>query len=209
MNDQILNAPEASVLADKAFFLIKARLDAKIKALLEGLLLQLEQRSLPRLSLLPPEMQAAQSRFFQGELHEGFPWRAIDHRAVYGRDALLAFRCLIRYGGPLSLHWMVSGDHFAHLAPRLATHAHILARHGFQLSLHDTPWTWAPDAAPGYLGLRGISPEAATNLFKERTWVKFSAFFPTDDLDGFPDRALAAWDDILDLLCAAQPQHSA
>ena len=196
------------MLADKAFFLIKARLDAKIKALLEGLLPQLEQLSLPRLALLPPAMQTAQSRFYQGELHEGFPWRAIDHRAVYGHDDLLAFRCLVRYGGSLSLHWTLSGAYLTHYTHALAAHVDLLRHHGFQLSRAETPWIWSPDTAPSYQTLAGLSSEAAENLFKERKWVKFSAFFPTDEWAGFPARVLAAWHDLLTLLCAAGPPPS-
>lgn len=204
MNDQILNASEASVLADKAFYQIKAHLDLKIKSLLESLLPQLEQLSLPRLAHLPLAMQTAQSRFFQGELHEGFPWRAIDHRAVYGRDALLAFRCLIRYGGPLSLHWTLSGGYQARYAHVIATHAPALARLGFQLSLHDSPWVWSPDEAADAVGFRTLgllSPDDCEQLFKERNFIKLSAFYPTDDFSVFSGRATTAWATLLDLLC--------
>lgn len=205
MNDQILNAAEASVLADKAFYQIKSSLDAKIKLMLESLLHELEIRSLPHLEALPSDMQGARSRFYQGELHEGFPWRAIDHRAVYGRDDILAFRCLVRYGDGLSLHWTVSGRFQVQFASAIAEAVPALDQLGFRLSRHATPWAWAAQTcgsdAIGFQRLAGLSPTECMQCFKERSFLKLSAFYPPDDWAGFPMRALSAWDLLLEILC--------
>jgi hypothetical protein len=204
MKKQILSASEASVLADKTFFTVKASLDKKIKALLEDVLAQLEQCSLPHISQLPIQMQRAQSRYFQGELHSNFPWRAVDHRAVYSRSEILAFRCLIRYGGPVSLHWTLAGSYQTHFAERIAQHAPVLASHGLQLCLHSSPWEWAlgPETL---LPIGEMQPIQLMEIFKERSFLKLSALFPADDFEWLPARAVAAWTTILDLLTSTRP----
>ena len=205
MNDQILNAAEASVLADKAFYQIKSSLDAKIKKMLESLLQALEMHSLPCLEALPGDMRGARSRFYQGELHEGFPWRAIDHRAVYGRDDILAFRCLVRYGDGLSLHCTLAGRYQLQFAAAIAQVAPALDQLGFRLSLQDTPWIWS--APPGesqqndFQTLAGLTPSECLACFKERSFLKLSAFFPPDDWVAFPMRAVSAWALLLKVLC--------
>lgn len=209
MNDQILNAAEASVLADKAFYQIKSSLDAKINRMLESVLDELEMRSLPRLDALPAGMRTARSRIYQGELHEGFPWRAMDHRAVYGRDDILAFRCLVRYGDGLSLHWTFSGQYQMQFAPVIAASAHALHQEGFRLSLQDTPWTWSSPTSEsqgrGFQTLAGLSPTECLQCFKERSFLKLSAFFPPDDWAAFPCRAAAVWELLLGMLCQNPP----
>jgi hypothetical protein len=207
MNKQILSASEASVLADKTFFEVKASLDKKIKALLENVLAQLEECSLPHLTQLPIQMQTAQSRYFQGELHSNFPWRAVDHRSVYSRSEIFAFRCLIRYGGPLSLHWTLAGTYQTQYAALIAQHAPLLAAHGLQLCLHASPWEWA--SGPATLHPIGDAPPARLmELFNERSFLKLSALIPADDFDLLPARAVAAWTCILDLLCTPHPDQS-
>lgn len=198
MKEPELDPAEASILADQRFFEVKARLDVKIRVMMDELQTALENASAPFAGVIPGELKVKKGRFYQGENFNGFPWRAIDHLAHFQGEDSFVFRCLVLYGNHVSVHLLLSGEWQERFADKVQAAAPRLEAQGFVVSLQDSPWDWQYTST-SHSSLSAMLKQDSF-VFKERSFLKLSVHYPPDSLNLLPSRAVAAWQTLLPIL---------
>jgi hypothetical protein len=186
-----LDQEEINVLANTSFYEAKARLDLKVRSIFDEL-----QTGLCRIGELNAAKAMvpafpAHARFYQGEHHHGFPWRAFDHFAdIKGKDMFI-FRSVLLYGQAVGLHLVLTGAWADALGEKIRRGKKDLEAMGFTESIQGDIWDWRN--APGTYQAVSGTPQSVGS-------IKLSIFFPTNALLSYPENAMQAWAKLLPIL---------
>lgn len=202
MGNLHINEKESKALENAEFFRIKKGLDAKVNALFQELKKGLDAALAASDGLLPPELTAVSGRRYQGENHNGFPWRAFDFpRAISGPDIFL-YRCLLLWGHGFSFHLILSGKWKAQCLSALYSLHATAAELPWCLDLRESPWEWLPDTEQ-VRPLSHFSPSAFKAALEQHPVAKLTCYFPVSEFASIPVKGTAAWQTLQEQLFPA------
>lgn len=171
---------EIILLSDAQFFRKKAEITAKIRGQLEAtqdaLKIELSHASL----LTPPRFDAESMQFVKGEHLENFPYQYLDYPKQFHGTEKCTFRTLFWWGHHVACAWLLEGHLMKQYKIRLFDRFHMIAGHGFELSLAPTLWEWK--RGEGYtLPITHNRKAQIAAVLAERRFMKIVRFVTFDD----------------------------
>jgi len=133
---------ETVLLADAQFFLKKAAITTKIRAVLEATHGAL-QNELAGLSLVvPPGFDPRLHQLVKGEHLEEFPYQYLDCPKHFSGANKFTFRTLVWWGHHVAYALLLEGSEIGRYKRQLLGRFHQLAGRDLELSLAPSLWEW-------------------------------------------------------------------
>ena len=216
---------ELSLLKNKEVFRLKSALDQKINARFKELQKEVEARIMLKGEEkmnreLPAELLVQPGRRFQGENHNGFPWRAFDYPRCSSKPDLLIFRGLFVYGQEAGFHLIATGKWQKTALSSIGNLRKLEKKNeklgvgnsllnSLFIDLSEDPWQWIPEKCTrvplaeilGSSG-NGVGLETSADLGKGialRIWerhpfLKISRPIPFEEIERFPQLGAETWE---------------
>jgi hypothetical protein len=171
---------ELRLLCDEKFFRAKAQIMTKMKAILDGVYLGLQQE-MAGVGLVAPEgFNPASCQFVKGEHLEDFPYQYLDYFKHFGGEVKFTFRTLLWWGHHIVFALILEGGHLAQYKKNLMNRYDAVADQGLSLYLGSSPWEWK--RGEGYtMELTWERKNELMALLDRRSFVKLARFVPFDD----------------------------
>jgi hypothetical protein len=140
--DLLFTEDELRLIGDKQFFLQKARIMKKVRALLDDLYTAL-QSDVARVNLLaPPSFNFEKYQFVKGEHLEDYPYQYLDFPKHFEGDEKFTFRSLFWWGHHFAFAMILEGRTLLQCKQNLINRYHQVAGKDIHLSLSASPWEW-------------------------------------------------------------------
>jgi hypothetical protein len=171
---------ELRLMADEQFFLQKARIMTKVRALLDGLYAGL-QADVAQVELVtPPSFDLKKYQFVKGEHLEDHPYQYLDFPKHFEGDEKFTFRSLFWWGHHFVFALIVEGARLRHYKQNLINRYHDVAGKDIHLSLSPSPWEWKYGEGYTLLLTHDRKSEIAAVL-SGRRFFKLARFIRHDD----------------------------
>ena len=171
---------ELRLIADRDFFLAKARIMKKVRGLLEELhgVLQGELRDVDLLT--PPGFDPAKCQFVKGEHLEEYPYQYLDFPKHFQGDEKFTFRSLFWWGHHFVFALILEGHLLLRYKQNMINRYHQVAGRGLELALAPSPWNW--HAGEGYtMSLAHDRKSQVSAVLSGRPFFKVVRVIPHDD----------------------------
>ncbi len=140
--EPVFTEDELRLIGDEQFFLQKARIMRKVRALLDDLYAGL-QNDVARVHLLaPPSFSLEKYQFVKGEHLEDYPYQYLDYPKHFEGDEKFTFRSLFWWGHHFVFAMIVEGRTLLQCKQNLINRYHQMAGKDIHLSLSPSPWEW-------------------------------------------------------------------
>src|SRR5690349_11482232 len=137
-----LTADDIRLMADEQFFLQKARIMKKVRALLDGLYAELQTTVVGLDLLAPSSFSLAKAQFVKGEHLEDYPYQYLDFPKHFEGGEMFTFRSLFWWGHHFVFAMIVEGAALLQYKQNLINRYHQVAGKDLHLSLSHSPWEW-------------------------------------------------------------------
>lgn len=138
----IFNHQELELLQDTDFLLTKAKLLAKIQALLTETRQALDQVIADSAFPFPPGSNVRNGKISRGENYLGLPYRVLDHPSLFTSDDIFAYRTMFWWGHFFSATLHLQGASLEHCRRPLLANIEKLAGRDIYVSVGPTPWEY-------------------------------------------------------------------
>ena len=138
----LLTEDDIRLIADEQFFVQKARIMKKIRALLDGLYAGLQTDAAGLDLLAPSSFSLAKAQFVKGEHLEDYPYQYLDFPKHFEGDEKFTFRSLFWWGHHFVFAMIVEGAQLLRYKHNLINRYHQVAGKNLHLSLGPSPWEW-------------------------------------------------------------------
>lgn len=171
LSDRLFTEDELRLIGDAQFFRHKARIMKKVRALLDGLYVEL-QRDVAGVDLLaPPSFDLKKCQFVKGEHLEDYPYQYLDFPKHFEGDEKFTFRSLFWWGHHFAFAMIVEGARLLQYKQN---------GKDLHLSLSPTPWEWKQ--GEGYtLPLTHDRKSEVSAVLGGRRFFKLCRFVGHDD----------------------------
>jgi len=167
-------------MADTKFFLQKARIMRKVRALLDELHAGLRAETDSVDLLAPPSFSLNKCQFVKGEHLEDYPYQYLDFPKHFESGEKFTFRSLFWWGHYFVFALMVEGPQLGLYKQNLINRYHQVAGKNFHLSLSPSLWEWKH--GEGYtLPLAHDRKSDVAAVLSGRPFFKLARFVPHDD----------------------------
>jgi len=140
--DLLFTDDELRLVADEQFFLQKARIMKKVRALLDGLHAGLQTDVVGIDFLAPPSLNLEKCQFVKGEHLEDYPYQYLDFPKHFEGEEKFTFRSLFWWGHYFVFAMIVEGAALLEYKHNLMNRYHQVAGKGLHLSLSPSLWEW-------------------------------------------------------------------
>jgi len=178
--DLFFTDDERRLISDEQFFLQKARIMKKVRALLDGLHagLQADVAGIPLLT--PPSFNLKKCQFVKGEHLEDYPYQYLDFPKHFEGEEKFTFRSLFWWGHHFVFAMIVEGPAVLQYKQNFMNRYHLVAGKNLHLSLSPSPWEWKEGA--GYtLPVTHDHKSEVAAVLAGRRFFKLSRFVRHDD----------------------------
>jgi hypothetical protein len=178
--DLLFTEEELRLIGDEQFFLQKARVMKKVRALLDGLYAGLQTDVAGVNLLAPPSFDATKCQFVKGEHLEDYPYQYLDFPKHFEGDEKFTFRSLFWWGHHFVFAMIVEGATLLQYKQNLINRYHQVAGKDLHLSLSHSPWEWKQ--GEGYtLPIAHDRKSEVAAVLAGRRFFKLSRFVRHDD----------------------------
>lgn len=140
--DPLFTQDELRLIGDEQFFLHKARIMKKVRALLDGLYAGLQSDVAGVNLLTPPSFHLEKCQFVKGEHLDDYPYQYLDFPKHFEGDEKFTFRSLFWWGHHFVFAMIVEGETLLQYKQNLINRYHQVAGKEIHLSLSPSPWEW-------------------------------------------------------------------
>lgn len=181
MDDPVrLTADELALMADEKFFVAKAAITKKLRALLEALHRGLKSE-LEGVTLLTPDgFDLSKVQFVKGEHLEDFAYQYLDFPKHFDGDVKFTFRSLVWWGHHVVFALLLEGGPLARYKQRLIDRYRAIADQHLCLCLSPSLWEWRRGEGYTLPLTRDRRPEVSAVL-AGRPFFKLARFVPFGD----------------------------
>jgi hypothetical protein len=178
--DLLFTEDERRLIGDEQFFLQKARIMKKVRALLDGLHTRLQTDVVGIELLAPPSFNPQKCQFVKGEHLEDYPYQYLDFPKHFDGDEKFTFRSLFWWGHHFVFAMIVEGVALLQYKQNLINRYHQVAGKDLHLSLSHSPWEWKQ--GEGYtLPVAHDRKSEVAAVLAGRRFFKLSRFVRHDD----------------------------
>ena len=171
---------ECRLIGDEQFFLQKAQIMKKIRALLDGLYTELRADVTGGHLLAPPSFDLTKCQFVKGEHLEDYPYQYLDFPKHFEGDEKFTFRSLFWWGHHFVFAMIMEGAALLQYKQNLINRYHEVAGRDLHLSLSHSPWEWKQGEGYTVPVTHDRKSEVAAVLAGRR-FFKLSRFVRHDD----------------------------
>ena len=171
---------ECRLIGDEQFFLQKAQIMKKIRALLDGLYTELRADVTGAHLLAPPSFDLTKCQFVKGEHLEDYPYQYLDFPKHFEGDEKFTFRSLFWWGHHFVFAMIMEGAALLQYKQNLINRYHEVAGRDLHLSLSHSPWEWKQGEGYTVPVTHDRKSEVAAVLAGRR-FFKLSRFVRHDD----------------------------
>lgn len=178
--DLLFTENELRLIGDEQFFLQKAQIMKKVRALLDGLHTGLLTDVVGIHLLAPPSFDLKKCQFVKGEHLEDYPYQYLDFPKHFEGDEKFTFRSLFWWGHHFVFAMIVEGAALLQYKQNLINRYHQVAGKDLHLSLSHSPWEWKQ--GEGYtLPVAHDRKSEVAAVLAGRPFFKLSRFVRHDD----------------------------
>ena len=171
---------ECRLIGDEQFFLQKAQIMKKIRALLDGLYTELRADVTGGHLLAPPSFDLTKCQFVKGEHLEDYPYQYLDFPKHFEGDEKFTFRSLFWWGHHFVFAMIMEGAALLQYKQNLINRYHEVAGRDLHLSLSHSPWEWKQ--GEGYtVPVTHDRKSEVSAVLAGRRFFKLSRFVRHDD----------------------------
>ena len=105
-----LTEKELAIFQDYEFMPLKAKVWAKIEALLSQLQQQLEEKIPEFSNQLPTDLIYSSGKLSRGENYKTYSYRVMDYPRVFQGSDIFTYRCVVLWGHPIGFHLILKGE---------------------------------------------------------------------------------------------------
>jgi hypothetical protein len=178
--DPVFTEEELRLIGDEQFFLQKAHIMKKVRALLEGLHAGLQTDVAGVDLVAPPSFDLSKCQFVKGEHLEDYPYQYLDFPKHFEGNEKFTFRSLFWWGHHFVFAMIVEGTALLQYKHNLLNRYHQVAGKDLHLSLSHSPWEWKQ--GEGYtLPLTHDRKSEVAAVLAGRRFFKLARFVRHDD----------------------------
>ena len=178
--DPLFTEDELRLIGDQQFFLQKARIMKKVRALLDGLHAGLQTEVAGVALLAPPSFNLKKCQFVKGEHLEDYPYQYLDFPKHFEGEEKLTFRSLFWWGHHFVFAMIIEGAALLQYKQNFMNRYHLVAGKNLHLSLSPSPWEWKQGEGFTLPVAHDRKSEVAAVLAGRR-FFKLSRFIRHDD----------------------------
>lgn len=143
-----LSASEWELIADRQFFLAKARIMEKLHQQLEALRERLRAMLMGVPLLAPAGLDVERGQITRGERYHDLPFLYLDFPKFFSRTDKFTYRSLFWWGQSFVFALILQGPYLPIYKSRILGGLSYLAGQGYFLSTAVDPWEWRREGAP-------------------------------------------------------------
>lgn len=171
---------ELQLLAEAQFFVKKARIMKKVRALLDELYTAFQQDISHADLLAPKSFDPTKVQFVKGEHLEDHPYQYLDFPKYFDGEEKFTVRSLFWWGHAFVFALIVEGGYVAQCKQNLVNRYHQVAGNQLHLSLSPSPWEWKSGEGYTLPLTHERKPEVAAVL-SGRRFFKVARYVRLDD----------------------------
>ncbi len=176
-----LNGYEQELLNNTVFFRQKQALLQKVSDYFGELEQVYRAEAIPYALKLPAGILDKRGKISRGENYGGLPWMIFDYPAIFGREAIFAFRTMLWWGNPFSVTFHLSGDYLPLAGEKFFDTLIRSGLRGVYIGVSDNPWKhhiekeYYTELVPGDFDIQQFSETT-----RKKGFLKLATMVPLD-----------------------------
>lgn len=176
-----LSKSELGILEDAEFLLTKARLIAKVQALLAEVRTEINARIKTAAFSFPSDINLKSGKISRGENYKDLPYLVLDHPSLFRSEDIFAFRTMFWWGNFFSTTLHLEGHSLEKYRSAIISNVKRLDGEEVYVAIGDSPWHYHYEN-DNYIPLS----EMDKNFIKDCKFLKLSKKTVLKNWDNIP-----------------------